>query len=147
MSKLCVEKTNTSALHTQTQLLGHARNLFLSLTHRHACAHTHTHTHTHTVLAGQWLVHVNHALNGLWNRLGQRDSISTPWIAKQIQLGLPVTNINNRLTLFFYRLNVIFPRHAKWIAAIEMELIWDEAGVGCSRRVRRWELIKVQLLC
>lgn len=85
--------------------------------------HAQTHACTHCIWAGQWFVHINHALNGPWSRLGWVGSVSTQWIAKQIQLRLPVININNRLTLFFYILNFIFPRHDKWIAAIPPQLV------------------------
>lgn len=109
MLKHCVKTTISSLLkaisklHTNRAPIGDAHKLFLSDTS------TCTHTHTHCIRAGQRFVHVYHALNGLWNRLRRGDSVSTLWIAKQIQLGLPVININNRLTLFSYRLNIIFP--------------------------------------
>lgn len=112
MMKLCEKKTYNSMLYTNTSSRSYPQPLplSLSLTHRHACTDTQTDTHTPTnrIRAGQRFVHVNRALNGLWNRLGRWDSVSTLWIAKQIQLGLSVININNRLTLFFSRLNIIF---------------------------------------
>lgn len=94
--------------------------------------HTHTHKHIYQIWAVQWFVHVNHALNGPWNRLRRGDSVSTLWIAKQIQLGLPVININNRLTSFLLQIKHYLSQRAKWIAAIQTAFIYAESRVECS---------------
>lgn len=85
--------------------------------------HIHTHSHIQYIGAGQCLVQIT----ALTAHAARRGSGSTLWIAKQIQLGLPVSNINNRLISFLLQIKHYLSLHDKWTAAIQATFIYSES--------------------
>lgn len=95
-----------------------------SSTHGHAvehmCMYAWLYKHIRT---GQCLVQIT----ALTAHAARRGSGSTLWIVKQILLGLPVSNINNRLISFLLQIKHYLSLHDKWMAAIQAAFIYTES--------------------
>lgn len=85
---------------------------------KHMCMHAWLYKHIRT---GQCLVQIT-ALTAHAARL-RLNSI----IVKQIQLGLQVSNINNRLISFLLQIKHYLSLHDKWMAAIQAAFIYSES--------------------
>lgn len=100
----CVRKTVHTHIY-RAQALHTSSSSSLTEGHAHVLPCTHPHAHTECIRGKRWLCMwcmLIMALTAYGSGWGEEGSVSTLWIAKQIQLALPVINIKKQINIFSF---------------------------------------------